>query len=332
MPTIGTNTTPAFFQTNLTANGSIYADASGVFNNVSPSATTGIPLISTGSATPPTHGTMTVPGGGTGISSITAYAQIAGGTTSTGAFQDLTAGSSGKWIVSAGNAAVGTFKTLTVKAQVFTSSGTYTPTSGMAWCILECVGGGGGGGASSDTIAAQVSAGGGGGGGGYAMIVANAATVGASQTVTIGAAGSAGTVTGGVGGDGGSGGTSSVGSIVSALGGGPGIGGGAGGVSFPAGGAGGSGSGGTLNLNGQDGETGVAVYNVRTFGISGRGGNTKIGPTTKPGVVVGGNFAGTAGGNYGTGGDGAATGQSLGGASGGAGAKGIVVITEYIIS
>ena len=38
---------------------------------------------------------------------------------------------------------------LTVAAQVFTSSGTYTPTTGMKYCIVELVGGGGGGGGNS---------------------------------------------------------------------------------------------------------------------------------------------------------------------------------------
>lgn len=33
--------------------------------------------------------------------------------------------------------------------QKFTASGTYTPTSGMIFCIIECVGGGGAGGAGS---------------------------------------------------------------------------------------------------------------------------------------------------------------------------------------
>ncbi len=82
--------------------------------------------------------------------------------------------------------------------QTFTSSGTYTPTSGMAWIIVEMQGAGGG--------AAFTNAGciynSGGGAGGYVRAIYSAATVGASQTVTIGAGGTGGgsASTGGTGG------------------------------------------------------------------------------------------------------------------------------------
>lgn len=85
--------------------------------------------------------------------------------------------------------------------QVFTASGTYTPSSGLKFAIFECVGGGGGGGGISLSAAGSVYSGGGGGSSGYSRATISAATIGASKTVTIGAVGAAGTA-GGVGGSG----------------------------------------------------------------------------------------------------------------------------------
>ena len=79
-----------------------------------------------------------------------------------------------------------------VNIQTFTSSGTYTPTSGMRHCIIECVGNGGGGGGTATAAASFYNGGGGGGGGGYARKFATAATIGSSQTVTFGATGTGG--------------------------------------------------------------------------------------------------------------------------------------------
>lgn len=42
--------------------------------------------------------------------------------------------------------------------QVFTASGTYTPTAGMKHCIIECIDGGGGGRATVTSSAAGVAA------------------------------------------------------------------------------------------------------------------------------------------------------------------------------
>lgn len=99
---------------------------------------------------------------------------------------------------------------LLVSSQTFTSSGTYTPTSGTAFAIIEVQGSGGGGGGSTFVAAA------GGGAGGYAKALYSAVQLGASQAVTIGAGGS-----GGAAGfnDGAQGGTTSVGALISATGG-----------------------------------------------------------------------------------------------------------------
>src|SRR5579859_3128384 len=77
-----------------------------------------------------------------------------------------------------------------VAVQVFTSTGTYTPTTGMKYCTIECLGGGGGGGGTAASGATVNTGGGGGGAGSYSRKTVTAATVGGSQAVTIGAAGS----------------------------------------------------------------------------------------------------------------------------------------------
>lgn len=209
-----------------------------------------------------------------------------------------------------------------VVTQVFTSSGTYTPTSGMKYCVVEVVGGGGGGGG---TQSASGGGGGGGGSGGYSRETIDAATIGASQSVTIGAAGSAGTSGGG---SAGTGGTTSLGSLLQATGGT----GGAGWVSgsaptFRLGGNAGVGSGGSVNLAGEEGGTSLITGTAGT-GVAGRGASSHLGGGKRE--IIGTASAGQAGGaNTGAGGSGANCGAGTASA-GGAGAAGIVIITEYI--
>jgi hypothetical protein len=66
----------------------------------------------------------TVAQGGTGDSSLTAYTLLAGGTTSTGAVQSLTAGSSGQLLMSNGNAALPGWESLDATAGDIAQSGT----------------------------------------------------------------------------------------------------------------------------------------------------------------------------------------------------------------
>ena len=143
-----------------------------------------------------------------------------------------------------------------INIQTFTGTGTYTPTAGMAYCIIECLGGGGAGGGAATTTSAQISIGAGGGSGEYARGAFSASSIGASKAVTIGGAGSAASGT-----TGGNGGNTSVGVLISANG---GTGGGASAASSGAananGGAGGTGgSGGSVRCNGQTGTPGVAA-------------------------------------------------------------------------
>lgn len=217
--------------------------------------------------------------------------------------------------------------------QVFTSSGTYTPTSGMKYCIIELVGGGGGGGGCSTTGSGTVSAGAGGGGGGYARGLFTAADIGASKTVTIGAAGSAGTAGGG---GGGTGGTTSVSTLLTGTGGVGGGGSSATGttISSVAGGDGGSGggTGADITARGSFGTDAFGFHNSGQYlyATSGSGGASFFGGVSRGVTVTGSNSTpGRGGNNYGGGGSGAAC-VNASQNSGGAGAAGCVVITEFI--
>jgi hypothetical protein len=217
------------------------------------------------------------------------------------------------------SAVSGATSVVTVKRQTFSANGTYTPSAGMLYADIEVWGAGGGGGGVNATNGA---AGGGGGAGGYSREVVTAATVGASQAVTIGTGGTAGANTGGTGG---TGGTTSVGSILQATGGAGGVGNTSVTTSV-SGGAGGVGSSGEINLTGNRGSWGIAP-NLVLASVSGTGGTTSLGGA---GMGFGGNTS-TAGNsavaNSGSGGSGALSAGAA--AIGGVGGSGYVIITEY---
>ena len=200
----------------------------------------------------------------------------------------------------------------TVKTQIFTSSGTYTPSTGMQYCIVEAVGGGGGGGSSGSSA-------GGGGGGGYIRATLTASTIGTSQTVTIGAGGAVITA----------GGTTSLGSILQIAGGsGAGVHAGpSAAVGVGLGGAGGStATGGDFVAPGGAGGNGTDWSIAGTSaGVGGVGGSSRFGGGG-PAVTGSSPQNGSAGLGYGGGG----SGQVFNGTSG-AGSNGILIITEYCI-
>ena len=201
-----------------------------------------------------------------------------------------------------------------LNVQVLTSSGTYTPTSGMKYCVVEEVGAGGAGGG----CVAGTASGSGGGAGEYRRGVFSAATIGASQTVTIGAGGT------GISGSGGNaGGTTSFGALLSAAG---GSGGGA--SSNALGGNGGTGgSGGVIGIQGQNG--GVSI-NGSGLAQGGYGGNSYFGGGGKAQTLTStGTAAGISASAYGAGGSGAVQ-ISGSNAAGGNGSNGLIIITEYI--
>lgn len=212
----------------------------------------------------------------------------------------------------------------TVK-RFITASGTYTPTTGMVQAEVSCRGSGGGGGAARTTSAPGGAGGAGGGQGSLASSILSAATIGASQTVTIGSAG-----TGGAAGanDGTAGGDVSFGTLVI------GKGGGGGGYSDPAvvqgvGGAGGIAGTGTYFEPGQPGGGGAIIFGSAIINaLSGFGGGFG-GAVARAGGAGANAVANTGGGGSG----GAMTSSgSTGSNAGGNGATGYCLINETIIN
>lgn len=211
-----------------------------------------------------------------------------------------------------------------IAVQSFTATGTYTPTSGMVYCIVELVGGGGGGGGTS-TATTLYSASAGGGAGGYARVLYTAAQIGASKAVTIGAAGTAGSAGNNAGG---TGGTTSFGATLVACTGGVGGGGGA----QNAGGAAGAGGVPTITTGTRigisEGMPGSGGTNIGTTTVASTGGNGGTSPFGGGGRGRGADIAATAATGFGAGGSGSANlATALAGA---VGTAGYLVVTEYI--
>lgn len=236
---------------------------------------------------------------------------------------DITISNSGVTSFNGSTGAV-TFAADPPKIEIFTANGTWTKDAGLKAVIVEVIGAGGGGSTrGSVTVSKTVTTygGAGGGGGGYSRKLILAASLGATESVTVGTGGTA-SKTGTTNTDGGSGGTSSFGSHCSATGGG-------GGQKYDAvvpaiasssGGTGGSGSGGDLNFDGAK-----AVDNINTtiagdgatagFAYSGNGVGAK---TTAAGNALNSNYGGGGGGGFTSGTNNAAT-----------GANGLVVVQEF---
>jgi len=214
-----------------------------------------------------------------------------------------------------------------INTQVFTvGSGTYTPTAGMVYCIIECVGPGGGGGGAADSTG--TASGGGGGGGAYSRKFATAATVGASQSYLVGAGGAGGAAGNNNGSNGSA--VTFLGAICTA---GVGIGAFGAAANSPAG-AGGGGAAGTGDFSspGCGGGGGPGGVLNSTNLDQGRGGAGPFGGQPQ-GQIVGlasGGVAGANGGNYGAGGNGGGSSNSGGAHAGGNGADGVIIITEFI--
>lgn len=98
-------------------------------------------LVNATSLTVGWTGQLAVSRGGTGKASVTAYAPIVGGTTSTGALQSTASGSSGQILQSAGNAAVPTWSTPTYPSssgtsrKILVSDGTNNVYSTETWAV-----------------------------------------------------------------------------------------------------------------------------------------------------------------------------------------------------
>lgn len=209
-----------------------------------------------------------------------------------------------------------------VTRQVFTGSGSYTPTSGTDYAIIECIGGGGGGAGVTGAVGYLLT-GSGGGFGSYSRALVDAATIGFSQVVTVGAGGA-----GSSGANGANGTASSVGSLCVANGGGgatlvstvqisqPGSGGtaGTGNIVASPGGIGGSGF------------LCVCTSSVQMY--SGAGGSSHFGGGAI-GVWTATSLAGNNAAGYGSGGSGGYVANVATNVAGGNGSAGIVIITEF---
>lgn len=210
--------------------------------------------------------------------------------------------------------------------RVYTANDTWTKPAGLHSAVILLVGGGGGGGGLAAGGAGTVGAAGGGGGGGYCLVRELAATLGATETVTVGAAGAAGSA-----GTGGTGGTTSFGAHCSATGGSGGTTDSAStGARSSVGGAGGVGSSGDVNGAGAGGGAGIGLGSgelaASSISLSGAGGSSALGGG---GVGRATDGAGGAGGVYGGGGGGARVVPSGSNRDGGAGAAGVVIVYEY---
>ena len=195
--------------------------------------------------------------------------------------------------------------------QTFTSSGTYTKTSGMVGAKVTIIGGGGGGGGSQETSGGYDYGGGGGASGSTVIKWYTAAQVSSTESVTVGAGGAGATSP-----TGGSSGSNSTFKSMSAGGGG----GGAGPTSSGNGPTSPSASGGDINLRGAAWGYGHSLDMLggdggnSSFGGGGRGGKNEAGGVGAPNTGGGG------------GGGGASSGSIKGG---GNGAAGICIVEEF---
>lgn len=216
--------------------------------------------------------------------------------------------------------------------QVFTSSGTYTPTSGTKKIRVRLVGGGGGGGsAAGNTNANWVSLGTGGSAGTYGESTIIDATSITTVSVTVGNGGGGGFA----GSAGNAGGSSSFGAYIVAPGGAAGGAGGSNSVTTPVFIADGPPTGnctGTSVLVNIPG--GGYLGQVTSSGTTGQGMKGSAGGSSFIGIGGGASQVNTvarSGSGYGSGGAGGVAAQvvSTNVAPGGSGATGIVIVEEY---
>lgn len=207
--------------------------------------------------------------------------------------------------------------------QVFTNSGTYTPTPGMATAVVEVQAGGGAGGGAPAAGGGLISLGSGGGAGAYGKGVYAAAQIGTSQAVTVGAGGTPASGT-----FGGNGGASSFGALLTAP---PGPGGAVAGPTaapWDVGGAGSSAASGTTGTiiagSGAAGPISIALNTTAGFGAPGAASNLGAGAPSVGSAANGANA-----GKPGAGGGGTFTPASGTALTGGQGAGGIVIVWEY---
>ncbi len=104
--------------------------ASNLLNNVAPSSTSGVPVISQGASSQPVFGTAVVAGGGTGQVTLTNHGVLIGQATS--AIAATTAGSAGQVLQSGGASADPAYSTATFPGTA-TGTGTLLRADGTNW-------------------------------------------------------------------------------------------------------------------------------------------------------------------------------------------------------
>ena len=204
---------------------------------------------------------------------------------------------------------IGSLLLSTVTIQKLTSSsGTYTPTSGMKKILVIAVGPGGNGASITNIDEAS----GGGGGGGTCIKLFTSAEVGASKPYAVGASSGNNTTWNTTDLVASSGSNGSATGNTTTLG------------AQAAGGGGGSASGGDLNIPGEPGGRGI-IYSTSN-GLGGAGGCSVFG---NGGRQAGTDEAGNNGGDYGGGGSGCHTSADVN-RSGGTGAAGVIYVIECL--
>ncbi len=213
-----------------------------------------------------------------------------------------------------------------LNTRIFTASGTYTPTPGTRFIIIEGNGAGAAGGGIPILAAGQISGAGGGASGAYGLKKVTSAFAGVA--VTIGAAG-----VGVAGGTGGTGGSTLFGTLLTLPG---GNGAPAGSITTTTFVTGPSGTGSSVPLGADVGFSGTAgsfgTSYGGTSGVGGAGASSRFGSGGGGGIVNGASAvaAGNIAGGFGAGGGGAIGAGGTGAAqAGGDGVAGILIINEY---
>jgi hypothetical protein len=234
-------------------------------------------------------------------------------------------------------AAAGSFTTLSasgtltgftgrlLNVQVFSSNGTYTPTTGTAKVIVKVQAPGGGTGGNAATSTGQSAVSQSGSSGAYGEVFYSSGVT--SQTVTIGAVGAAGASGANTGG---TGGTTSFGSLISCPGGNGGVGGSAVSAASIVGGSNLTSactvSGGTTiaSIPGNGGSIGIVVT-AGSIQAEGSGANSPMGLGGRASV----SGIGTSGTGYGSSASGLISGASTAAQAGLAGQPGLIVVYEF---